>query len=252
MRLLVTRPEPDATALRAHLIAQGHEGLIEPLINVRFDNADPIELEHVQALIATSRNGLRALAESPALDQARSLPLFAVGPGTAATARGLGFEHVIKGPGTGRALVNFIVEIAEVNGGPLLHLAGDALAFDFASELARLGFHILRPIVYETEPATRLSGSTATRLANGQIEGVLLLSPRTAAIYAELVEAQGLTEGVRRGVTHFCISPDAAARLEGLAPVKVEIAAEPNLKEVLALTARATSKSHEKLNPKHQ
>lgn len=243
MRLLVTRPEPDATALRAHLIAQGHEVLIEPLITISFDNTDPIELEDVQALIATSRNGLRALAEGPVLEDARSVPLFAVGPGTAATARGLGFEHVIKGPGTGRALVNFIVEQAEVNGGPLLHLAGDRLAFDFAGELTRLGYHVLQPIVYESEPATRLSGSTATRLANGQIEGVLLLSPRTAAIYAELIKAQGLTEAIRRGVTHFCISAATAARLEDLAPAKVEVAAEPNLQEVLALTARAASQS---------
>lgn len=252
MRLLVTRPEPDATALRAHLIAQGHDVLIEPLITIRFDNADPIELDDVQALIATSRNGLRALAESPALEQARFLPLFAVGPGTAATARGLGFEHVIKGPGTGRELVDFIIAHAEVNGGPLLHLAGDVLAYDFARELARLGYHVLKPVVYETEPATRLSGSTAARLANGQIEGVLLLSPRTASIYAALVKAHGLTEAVRRGVAHYCISAAAAARLEELAPVKVEIAAQPNLQEVLALTARATSQSGQIYNPKRQ
>ena len=45
MRLLVTRPEPDATALKARLIAQGHEVLVEPLLNVSLDDADPIELE---------------------------------------------------------------------------------------------------------------------------------------------------------------------------------------------------------------
>ncbi|HEX7072687.1 MAG TPA: uroporphyrinogen-III synthase [Hyphomicrobiaceae bacterium] len=242
MRLLVTRPEPDATALRAHLIAQGHEVLTEPLITIKFDNADPIELDEVQALIATSRNGLRALAASPALEQARSLPLFAVGPGTAATAKALGFQHVIEGPGTGRQLVSFIVEHAEVNGGPLLHLAGDVLAYDFASELSRLGYHVLRPVVYETETATRLSGSTAARIANGQIEGVLLLSPRTAATFAALIKAHGLTEAARR-LIYFCISQAAAAQLEEIAPVKVEIASEPNLQEVLALTARATPQS---------
>jgi uroporphyrinogen-III synthase len=223
-------------------VAQGHEVLIEPLIKVRFENADPIELEGVQALIATSRNGLRALAASPAVDEARALLVFAVGPGTAATARALGFQNVIKGPGTGRELVNFIIRHAEVNGGPLLHLAGDVLAYDFATELARLGYHVLRPIVYETEPASRLSGSTAARLANGQIEGVLLLSPRTASVYAQLVKAHGLAEAVRN-ITHFCISAAAAARLEELAPAKVEIAAEPNLQEVLALTGRAAPQS---------
>ena len=87
-----------------------------------------------------------------------------------------------------------------------------------------------------------MSGSTATRLGNGQIEGVLLLSPRTAAIYAQLVKAHGLSDAVR-GITHFCISAAAADRLADLAPAKVEIAAEPNLQEVLALTARAAPQS---------
>ncbi len=242
MRILVTRPEPDATALRAHLIAQGHEVLIEPLITIKFDDTDPIELDGVQALIVTSRNGLRALAASPALEQAQSLPLFAVGPGTAATAKALGFQHVIRGPGTGRQLVSFIIEHADVNGGPLLHLSGDVLAYDFATELTRLGYHVLRPIVYETEPADRLSGSTAARIANGYIEGVLLLSPRTAAIYARLIKLHGLVDAAR-DMTYFCISEAAAAQLEEIAPAKVEIAAEPNLQEVLALTARAASQS---------
>ncbi|MGB3720194.1 MAG: uroporphyrinogen-III synthase [Hyphomicrobiaceae bacterium] len=242
MRLLVTRPEPDATALRAQLIAQGHEVLVEPLITIRFDNADPIELDGVQALIATSRNGLRALASSPAIEQARSLPLFAVGPGTAATAKALGFQNVIKGPGTGRELVSFIISHADVNGGPLLHLAGDVLAYDFSSELTRLGYHVLRPIVYETEPATRLSGSIATRIANGYIEGVILLSPRTAAVFAKLIKEHGLVEPARQ-LTYFCISEATAAQLKEIAPLKVEIAAAPNLQEVLALTARATPQS---------
>lgn len=242
MRLLVTRPEPDARALRAQLIAQGHEVLVEPLITIRFDNADPIDVEGVQALIATSRNGLRALASTPAIEQARSLPLFAVGPGTAATAKALGFQNVIKGPGTGQELVSFIIAHADVNGGPLLHLAGDVLAFDFSSELTRLGYHVLRPIVYETEPATRFSGSIATRIANGYIEGVILLSPRTAAIFAKLIREHELLAPARQ-MTYFCISEATAEQLKAIAPLKVEIAGAPNLQEVLALTARATPQS---------
>jgi uroporphyrinogen-III synthase len=242
MRLLVTRPEPDATALKAHLVAQGHEVLVEPLIMIRFEDLDPIELEGVQALIATSRNGLRALAASPEMERARRLPLLAVGPGTAATARALGFETVIPGPGTGRELVNFISERIDVNAGSLLHLAGDVLAFDFAAELARLGFHVLQPVVYVAEPATRLSGSTIARLRGGQIDGVVLLSPRTAAIYAHLIARHELTGAVRT-IIHFCISSQTAARLEALGPLSIEVAPQPNLQEVLALTARAAPQS---------
>lgn len=238
MRLLVTRPEADATALRARLLAQGHEVLIEPLLAIRFENAEPIELDGVQALIATSRNGLRALAASHELEGARQLPLFAVGPGTAATARALGFTSILTGPGTGRELVEFIAERADVNAGSLLHLASDVLAVDLAGELGRLGFHVLQPVVYETVAADRLSGSTVARLKSGHIEGVLLLSPRTASVYARLIEAHGLIEAVR-GIMHFCISSAAANRLAALGPIRLEVAHAPNLQEVLALTARA-------------
>ena len=242
MRVLVTRPEPDATALKAHLVAQGHEVLIEPLMELRFDDLDPIELGGVQALIATSRNGLRALAASPELEAARQLPLFAVGPGPAATARGLGFQMVIKGPGTGRELVSLITDGIDVNAGSLLHLAGDVLAFDFVAELGRLGYHVLQPLVYVAEPVQRLSGSTVTRLRNGQIAGVLLLSPRTAQIYADLLHQHDLVEA-SSNLVHYCISEATADRLADLGQLKVEIAEAPNLKEVLALTARAAPQS---------
>ncbi len=140
MRLLITRPAADSVELKAHLLGQGHEVLIEPLVEINFEDTDPIELAGVQALVATSRNGLRALAHSPEFDLALSLPVFAVGPGTTATARALGMTHVLKGPATARDLISFITEHADVNGGPLLHLAGDVLSFDFAAELRRLGF----------------------------------------------------------------------------------------------------------------
>ena len=87
MRLLVTRPEPDALKLRAVLEEHGHEATVEPLLSVSFDDADPIDLEGVQALIATSRNALRAAEVAPLRGEARQLPLFAVGRGDGAKRR---------------------------------------------------------------------------------------------------------------------------------------------------------------------
>jgi uroporphyrinogen-III synthase len=237
MRLLVTRPEPDATELEAHLVARGHEALIEPLIMVSFDEGDPIDLEGVQALIATSRNGLRALARSPVIHGARALPVFAVGPGTAATARALGFERIVAGSANSRELVTLVAEQAEVNAGPLLHLAGDTLAFDFTPELKRLGFRVVRPIVYRTVPASQLSESTVERMRRRLIDGVLLLSPRTAEIYATLVNKHGLV-AASRDVLHFCLSAAVAKRLAPIGHVKMDVAAQPSLQEMLALVAR--------------
>src|SRR5215813_12527695 len=110
MRLLITRPEPDATRLKARLEELGLEATIDPLVNITFNKADEIELSEAQALIATSRNGLRALAaRSEVLEIARKLPAFTVGDATAADARALGFEVVLAGAGTSHDLVPQIV-----------------------------------------------------------------------------------------------------------------------------------------------
>ena len=243
MRLLITRPEPDATALKAHLLAEGHDVLIEPLLTIAFEDADPIELDGVQALIATSRNGVRALAASPAFDDAQALPLYAVGPGTAATAKALGLSYVIEGPRAARDLVTLIALHAEVNGGPLLYLAGDTLAADLPGELRRLGFHVLEPVVYATRYATTLSPTIVARFQAREIGGVLLLSPRTARTYAGLIARHGLIEKSRAAL-HLCISAAAARELAALAPARIATAKAPNLQEMLALVARNAPQSH--------
>jgi uroporphyrinogen-III synthase len=236
MRLLVTRPEPDSTELKSRLEALGHEAMIEPLLTIHFEGAEAVDLEGAQALIATSRNGVRALATSPAMDAARGLTLYAVGPGTAAAAKALGFERIIMGPRAAKDLVTLISLQAEVNGGPLVYLAGDTVAADIAGELRRLGFSVLEPVVYTTEIAETFDPPIIAEFKAGRIGGVLLFSPQTARIYARLLQKHGLTAAASR-VIHFCLSGAVARELDSL-KVRTEVAKEPNLQEMLALVPR--------------
>lgn len=233
MRLLVTRPEPDALKLRAALEEHGHEATVEPLLSVSYDNPDPIDLDGVQALIATSRNALRALKAHPLRDQAKKLPLFAVGRATATEARALGFEMVLTGAGTAPELVTHIVSVSDPSAGLLLHLAGDTLAAALEGDLEQHGFRVIQAVVYRMQAAKALSEDTVEQLAEGEIEGVILMSPRTATIYATLMRKQGLAS-VARGLTHFCLSEAVAKRLEPLGAVRALIADAPRLEEVLA------------------
>ena len=91
MRLLVTRPEPDANRQAEALAKRGHDPVLAPLLTIEFLNGVPLELAGAQALIVTSRNALRPLALHPDLDVALQLPLFAVGEATARAAAQLGF-----------------------------------------------------------------------------------------------------------------------------------------------------------------
>jgi uroporphyrinogen-III synthase len=240
MRLLVTRPEPDALKLSGLLEDAGHEAVVEPLLSVSFEGGDAIDVDGAQAVIATSRNALRALRASPALAEARHLPLFAVGKATAAEARTLGFETVVTGAGTAAQLVAHIVSVLDPASGVLVHLAGDTLAHDLTGELEAHGFRVRQPVVYRMIASTAFGETTVEALATHEIDGVLLMSPRTAAVYARLVVKHGLTSTVR-ALPHFCLSAAVGRQLQALGSVPIEIAEAPRLEELLALIDRTAA-----------
>ena len=132
----------------------------------------------MQAVIATSRNGLRALKHQRAHAIAAKLPLYAVGPGTSLEARNLGFELIFAGAGGAHGLLPQIFSTLDPQAGFLLHLAGDRLAVDLAGELQLHGFRLLAPVVYRMVPAAALSDDTIEQIVTGEIEAVMLLSPR--------------------------------------------------------------------------
>jgi uroporphyrinogen-III synthase len=171
---------------------------------------------------------------------ARKLPLFAVGKATAKEARALGFETVVTGAGTVNELVTHIVSVADPAEGLLLHLAGDRLAGDLKGELEAQGFRVLQPVVYRTAAVSSFSEDTVAQLASGEIDGVILLSPRTATIYAGLMAKHGLV-AVARGLAHFCLSEAVAKRLAPLGPIEGAIAEAPKLEEILALIEEAAT-----------
>lgn len=242
MRLLVTRPEPDANVLKAQLIGLGHEVFVEPLLRPVFHELDPQEVDFLeaQALIATSRNGVRALAQSPMLTAATRLPIYAVGPGTAGTAQALGFNHVLQGPRDAQALVGFIAEHADVNAGSLIYLAGERKAVDVGEELRHLGFHVLEPIVYSVVTADRLGAPIIARFEAGEVDGVLLLSAQTARTYARLMLGCRLSGKLQRTM-HFCLSAEIAKALDILGSPPSSVPSQPNLKALLTLVARGVS-----------
>lgn len=238
MHLLLTRPdagaEPDP--LHAALLVGGYRITSAPLLSVV--HAEPMpSLDGVQALIATSRNGLRALAASALLASALALPLFAVGPATAALGRTLGFRRVIEGPGGARELLPLVAGAMDPAAGSLLHLAGDKLAFDLAGALEAQGFSVRTEIVYRTEPATDLPLEAVHALRHGLLGGVVLMSPRTAKVYVKLVREAALTEGSHRPV-YFCLSEAVARELQPLGTVRIAVARSPNSQEMLALITR--------------
>jgi uroporphyrinogen-III synthase len=241
MRLLVTRPEPDAASQAQALVALGHEPVVAPLLFIEPARDTSLDLGGAQALIVTSRNALRVLASHRELSDALRLPLFAVGEATAKVASELGFTKVTAGPGTGKDLARLIADTLQPKAGALVHLAGVTVAFDLKSALQAEGFTLKQPVLYRAVPATRLPESVLSLLNAGKLEGVVLMSPRTAAIFAALVVRHDAVTQVSR-LYCYCLSAAVAQAVESL-NVRAIVAARPCEEDILALISSEAASS---------
>ena len=223
MRVLIIRPEREATALAAALAERGHVPVIAPLFRLEFLHppADfAASLAACQAVLLTSANGARALAD--ASDQ-RGRQILAVGDTTAATAEGLGFGGVTSAAGDGAALAGLVRERLKPADGPLLHVTGREIAFDFADALAPAGFEVKRFTLYDAREETALPEPARAALEARALDVVTFFSARAASVFASMVEEAGLASTLRC-VTAIAISPAALAPAIGL-PFKATVAA---------------------------
>ena len=146
MRVLVTRPGEDGTALAEILGARGIETVIEPLLTIKQIEGPALDLDTVQAILLTSANGVRAFARRT--DQ-RDIPIFAVGDATATTARSSGFGQVHSAAGNVETLAELVKEMLKPEEGSLLHIAGSSVAGDLIGLIEAAGFKCAREILYE-------------------------------------------------------------------------------------------------------
>jgi len=238
VRVLVTRPREDARALAGTLAARGIESVVAPLLDI-VPRAAELDLASVQALLLTSANGARALGHATAR---RDLPVLAVGEATAAAARAEGFAEVAVGGGDVAALAELARVRLDPDRGPLLHVAGSAVAGDLAGHLGAAGFSVRRVVLYEARAATRLPEIAAAALDAGTLDAVLLFSPRTARHFVTLVAEAGRGPALRR-LRALCLS-QAVAEAAGAAEWRaLSVARRPDQGALLALLEPATRPS---------
>jgi len=232
---LVTRPREEAASLAAALAGRGIDAVIEPMMEVHCRTIAAPDLADVQAVLCTSANGVRALAR---ITRERERPLLAIGDATASRARAEGFTNVASAGGDIADLVRLAVTRLHPQGGRLLHVAGEVVAGDLSGTLRAQGFTIDRIVLYETRPVAALSNSVIRALCSGKIDFALFFSPRTAAIFVDLVERAGLS-GCCRAVTAVSISPAADAALSSLPWHDRKVAERPSQSAMLDRLERA-------------
>jgi uroporphyrinogen-III synthase len=242
MHVLITRPAHDAEPLKTCLEELGCRVTLAPLIEIVTIDIAGDALGGATALIATSRNALAALAASPALPTALELPLYVVGPGTAAAARDMGFGRVIEGAGRAEDLVTVLASKAAAGDRPI-YLKGDVLAFDLEAKLIERGVPVVSVPAYRSVAAETLPPEVIKALQNGDLDVVTLMSPRTARIWARLVGY--LAPQVKlSNLAYLCLSERVGEALGPIAEAnKVLVPSHPNVEEMLALVKRLAASS---------
>jgi uroporphyrinogen-III synthase len=232
MRVLINRPEREATTLATALAQRGHVPVIAPLFRLEILHPPAefaTDLSACQAILLSSANGARALAEA---SEQRGKPILAVGDTTASTAEGLGFSSVTSAAGDGQALAELARTRLDPKAGALLHVSGVDIAQDFAAALAPDGFEVRRVALYEAREETALPDSARAAIEARALDAAMFFSPRASELFARLVQEAGLSAALSN-ITAIAISPAALQPLSAL-PFKATVAsARPTRQSVL-------------------
>jgi uroporphyrinogen-III synthase len=235
MRFLLTRPQAQSEELGAALKSNGVEWLGEPLLRIVPVRWDPNVLAKPQAVLLTSANASCELLQIP--EVRRDLPIFAVGPATAAALQAAGFSNMQTAGGTAVSLIAHVRQHVDPRAGRLLHLSGHDISVDLAAGLAPAGFSVDRVTVYRACAVERLSVRTLNEMSWHRIDGAVFMSARTAAIFCSLVIAFGVTDVCARMMA-VVISRNVAEALKPAGFRKVVVAASPSLGGVVEAILR--------------
>lgn len=230
MRVLVTRPEPEASRTAGALARRGHEAVLAPLFV-----AEPVAAEIEGPFAALAVTSPRTIAMMPA-DRRRALtglPAFAVGDRTAGALADAGFTDIRSAAGDLRALSALVAAAGLPRGARILHPGGEDRAGDLAEALAPSGLAVVSAVVYRMTPAAAWPEAAAKSLADGTLGAVLHYSPRAAEVFRDLC-LEGAWVAEARRLRHVCLSAAVAAMLEPLGPSCVITAQHPDEAALLA------------------
>ena len=231
MRLLLTRPEPDAQRTAAVLRARGHQAVIAPLLRIEAQIDVQIGEGPWGAILVTSANAGPAIAFHERAPRLRSLPVFAVGRRSAQTMAAAGFGDVKHSDGDVSDLVGFVAAQLMPDT-PLLYLAGEERSGDLAGELRGRGFAVETAVVYRAIATAHLPPEASELLADQS--GVLHFSRRSAEAFLDAAQAMNVLAAALRAI-HYCLSPRVAEPLMRAGAADVRVAQEPSETALIAL-----------------
>jgi len=231
--IIIIRPQPDASRDVAWLARYHVPALAAPVMEPAPKAHTLPDSSRFQAILFTSRYAVAGLAESAAITGWRSLPVYAVGRGTALAAKQAGFTHIVTGHGGGAGLVPLINRDLRPDAGGLFWPSAEVISYDMAAHLAPDGFTVQRMPVYAMPPSAGLDDAVAQRLATARSAAVVAMSARSLSLFSDMLGGAGL-DAARKHISVIAASAAiAAAAPPGWA--KIFTAKAPRRSRLLAI-----------------
>jgi uroporphyrinogen-III synthase len=227
--VLVTRPEPGASATAERLRAKGFAPQVAPLLTIEPLTAVLPPPEALQAVVVASQHALPPLPQSHC-----GLPLLAVGDATAEVARRHGFSQVSSADGDAAALAALVARRISPGGLPLLLAAGLGQGHHLARLLTESGFAVERREVYAARPANTLPEAARVMIGAYRRGRVLLFSRETAFCLSRLTLETDLLAGFAT-LDLAAISRPVAEAVGDLPWRSIRVAMSPTETAVLGL-----------------
>ncbi|TKT82931.1 uroporphyrinogen-III synthase [Aquamicrobium sp. LC103] len=232
-RILVTRPEPGASATASRLAAEGFQPVKLPLTEIRSVPVSGLpDADMFDAVVATSGNALRH-APPQLLASLSGKPLFAVGERTGDLARDAGFSRVTAAAGDAVSLVATIRDTLPLTS-RLAYLAGRLRTPGFEDKLASLGFALELIETYDAPPVDYDDGELEAALGGEPFFAALVYSTRGGELLAELARREPV-ESLLENALFFCISSRSAEAVREIASERIRVSAEPSEESLMGL-----------------
>ncbi|HEX4040798.1 MAG TPA: uroporphyrinogen-III synthase [Xanthobacteraceae bacterium] len=242
MRILITRPAPDAARSAAALRARGHDAIVTPFLSIEHLLDAELGAGPWSAILVTSANAA-AIAAHRRYHELHDIPVLAVGHYSAQAMRDAGFTDVSSSDGDVAALASLVAARMKP-GAALLYLAGAERSGDLAGALHEKNLAVHTAVIYRAVAAKNLPAQAAAALAAG-IDGVLHYSRRSAEAYIAAARRADLAKAAVADPIHFCLSAKIAAPLLAAGATNVRVAAQPDEAALLALCPATDMTRHE-------
>lgn len=236
MKIAVTRPKEDAGDFQNLLKQHGFEPVLEPMMDIAFQNDYSLCTAGFTHIAITSANGARAMRHG---NVPFDIPVFAVGSASAEEADRLGFQVQAIADRSVESLAQ-LIEDQKTADMKILHIAGTHRRGELVDLLKKHEIKASRHVLYEAKAASDLSAAFLDELQAGQIKAVTFFSPRTAKLFWSLAEQANVAE-ILENLPLICLSVPIAKEVESLGARAVFAAKKPDQASMIEILRSALS-----------